>query len=230
MMTVNIEQMGKAARKELTRNPKKTILLGVMCLVALYFWAPLLFGRGEDAPDEVAASEDESLPQPVTASPLAGTTAPAAPTFTWQQLTTWREQDKFAKPASLPPGLRDPFLMAGSAPMGDGVAPGEGSQMQPFAAVATPEALGLQLGGTVVGRRTRAATINGKTYSQGAAVAVRQSDGEEGSDGSGQSAAPVQFTLREVHPSYVVLERDGSVYSLTLKRPEAGDVVRISGG
>ena len=41
---MDLGRLGKKARNELMRNPKKSAILGVICLVALYFWLPLLRG------------------------------------------------------------------------------------------------------------------------------------------------------------------------------------------
>jgi hypothetical protein len=40
---VKLDKLVKQLRRDATANPKKTALLGVMALVALYFWGPLLW-------------------------------------------------------------------------------------------------------------------------------------------------------------------------------------------
>ena len=226
--------MGKAARKELTRNPKKTVLLGLMCLVAFYFWAPLVFGvfgSGEEASEEGVAAAIDPPVMTTAGAPLEVGAPKTEPTFTWQQLTAWRQQDTFTKPASLPPEMRDPFLSSSAMSIAGGENAAEASDVRQLAAVVTPEALGMELGGTIVGRHGRVATINGRTYAQGAAVPVGGASPDETAESSDAEAeATIRFTLREVHPSHVVLEREGSVYSLLLKRPAPNQDLRIVAG
>ena len=40
---VKLHKLAKQARRDLLANPKKAAILGLMLLVALYFWGPLLW-------------------------------------------------------------------------------------------------------------------------------------------------------------------------------------------
>ena len=68
---MNLEKLSAIAKREMRRSPKKTVLLGLMCVVALYYWVPIvkgIFGGSSDA--EELANNGLIVP-----------TAPATPTL-----------------------------------------------------------------------------------------------------------------------------------------------------
>src|SRR5262249_26358228 len=70
-------------------------------------------------------------------------------------------------------------------------------------AEATPEEAGFVLSSTLVGKARKTALINGRVYEEGSQIA---------------SAGGVVFRLTQVEPQRVVLEREGHVYPLEIKR------------
>ena len=74
---VKIGNIAKQLRREATANPKKASVLGLLAVVALWFWAPLVWGW-------IFASEDEEgvkATQPTAQSaPTGGTPRPRTPT------------------------------------------------------------------------------------------------------------------------------------------------------
>ena len=41
---MSLERFAKRLRREVIANPKKAAILGIMLLVAIYFWTPLVMG------------------------------------------------------------------------------------------------------------------------------------------------------------------------------------------
>lgn len=168
-------------KQELVRNKKKSAILGVMCLVALYFWAPLAWSwiaPGGDESDSSTIHEEsivgvgQSAPTPEA---TVGSFAPASAAGTgrttrrrelpWQELLQMIENDERMASAVLADSSRDPFAAAGTA--GD-LTLDVASSPQEVAAQQDADVAqltqGLELTGIVYGPRLRLATINGKTY------------------------------------------------------------------
>lgn len=233
-----IRQLGKEAR----RSPKKAALLGVLCLVAAWFWGPLLWHwvvpkqtleeasvtQGGVASGVLAApgAAGQVVPSPVVAAAPPG---PASSAFAkaaagaqpaaqpdWRKLAEWKRADRLAQPAELPPGVRDPFV---SLVPSEPEATLEAEAMpEPEPAVAQaaadPASLGLVLTSTIVGPTRRAARINNKTYQPGQTIAVSK-DGRL-----------FEFVLAEVHPRHVVLTDQSARYELSLPKPDLSDAIR----
>src|SRR5437762_1538891 len=111
-----MSKLAKKLRRELKNNPKKGITLGLLLVIAGYFWAPLVmgwFGNDADRAAAPAAASGAAAPgatvvQPPTAAPSASPASPALPAYTWQQLAGWIDEDARMRPAvSVSP--RDPF-------------------------------------------------------------------------------------------------------------------------
>jgi hypothetical protein len=241
---VNLERLGRAARAELTRNPKKSAVLAVICLVAIYFWAPLI--KKWTSGSDIAAAPDVAVV--ATLVPVVDNTATSAAQAdsvtkrSWQTLVRLIEQDPNMMTATLEPELRDPFVQAQPAASTMAETAGAmGSDAAPVAPPApalelTPRQLGLLLNGTIVGPRVRLATINGKTYREQELVYVAvASAGSADGDASASEATDrllnhqtdpqesdrnnrIEFKLAEIQPQRVVLLREGKVYSLELAR------------
>lgn len=177
-------KLSKQLQRELKANPQKAGALGLLCLVAAYFWGPLLF------------TSDAKKPAPVVAAPPATTTAgatvpeTAAPSTTkprldWRTLSSKLESDPSmqsvagstaekvgrspfdapVKPLRDEPydsDLADLLEEAEAAGLLDDK-PRITKQMTSTVLNAFP----LQLTSTLVGTRARTAIINGKAYSQG---------------------------------------------------------------
>lgn len=219
MNAVGIERLVKQIRREATRNPKKAGILGLLALVAVYFWAPLLTGwaapansGATPAPDSAEAGQPMPGPEGVAAPAAA---APA--TYAWEQLVEWRKQDPLATVAESLPGRRDPFRAAQVKVVKAEAEVEKEKQQEALLALLTPETLGLKLASTVIGPERRVALINGKTHLEGQMVTCRK-DGQE-----------IAFQLVEVHPRHVVLEREGRRFELTIRQKSRPDRMELSG-
>ncbi|MEN6497037.1 MAG: hypothetical protein ABFD16_22315 [Thermoguttaceae bacterium] len=203
----------KQLRREAARNPAKAGVLGLLVVVALWFWAPLVWGL-------VGSREESSQPSP-TGSPLAtrdvsspapASTATAAPAATWQQLVEWRKRDPRTTAADMLKTRRDPFHAIPSA-----VVQEEVKAVPVVQVVITPEQLGLRLSSTVVGSDRRVALINGRIYREGQVLKC------------GKEAQEILFRLAEVHSRHVVLEREGHRFELAIPEKKLSDRIQLSG-
>lgn len=197
-------------------NPQKGAILGIMLLVALYFWAPLVAGwLGKKPTGQTAAPAD------LGANALAGFPAqsvtgdkpaqPAAAETPWYLLTEWMDRDPLKRTAESPIRGRDPFRFVAQA-----VKPTE-PPPEPKKKPIVAETFALALSGTVVGPGRRLATINGKTYREGDDVKLT-SDGQS-----------VAFKVAEVHPQSVVLSFQGKSLELKMKVLAATSQIELMG-
>lgn len=220
---MTIQRLIKQLRREATANPKKAGVLGLLVLVALYFWFPVvtdwLNGTGSSARRAAsAAGSGSGTEEHHSGAEGAGLAAPpfardngersagegtAGPAWRWEELASWRESDPRTAPLREWSLARDPFRRENRA-----AATVEQAPPQAVAATATPESLGLVLSGTIVSEERRAAVIGGRVYTEGNRVELVR-DGE-----------PIAFQLTRIGPRRVVLERQGEHYELVL--PERG--------
>jgi len=227
-----VSKLLRQLRREATRNPKKAGVLGLLALVAVWFWAPLVLDwvRG-DGPKASAASKDSGAPAADSAAGGAATPKdpqkPDAkqPALDWQEVVRLTGEDPKTQPAQVPPASRDPFVTPKSQlfpplPM---VAKDEDpkkaeKEPKPVVPDVSPKALGLSLSSTIVGPRGGLAMIDGKAYKPNDIVVVRR------------DSQSVEFKLTEVHAWRVVLVRNGKSYSLEIPRPNGTSQVGPVGG
>lgn len=208
---VNIQQLRSTLKKELLRNKKKSGVLGVLFLVALYFWVPLIGGlfSGDDAEPSVETA---------TAAPSAATPTPAATNtkkqtksqLGWKERLEQRKQNPLMASATLDNLLRNPFSRT-IQPKEKVIDPNAVYSKRP------PESLlkNLQLTGTIIGRRQRWATINGKTYEQNEIVEIPAPDaaGSENKETGG-----FKFRIKSIAADSVELTRGGRTVKLDLPK------------
>jgi hypothetical protein len=198
-----VSSFGRKLKREVLGSPKKAAALGLLCLVAIYYWAPLLSGwlKGADvAVTEAPASE--STPQQASSGAVTTAAAPASTySCSWKQVAECLDnsQQQAAPLASI---ARDPFQTIKRAMMQPDVVEAEA----PAQAVA-PQDVGLVLSSTMVGRRQSVALIGGAAYRVGDEV-PGAADGE------------ITFLLKSIHPRHIVLQRAGRQFELSLKEPE----------
>lgn len=203
----------KRLRREATANPKKAGLLGLLLLVAAYFWAPLLrqwISTLENAPETSTAAAAPAVDVPPTTAAnaptpsLANMPAPAPPKFHWRHLAQAIETDpqmRSAAPTAEPGAQRDPFVDPRPPVVAQAV-----PDPEPVRDDLTPGELGLVLSSTIVGESRRTAVINGKIYVPGREL--------EASDG-------MVFVVSRIEPWGIVLERAGKQFELELPRPSS---------
>jgi hypothetical protein len=204
-----VKRLVKRLRRELLANPKKGAILGVMVLVGVYFWAPLVAGWLGGKPSG-------------TASPSAAASVPVMPGFTpsataktgekavverpWYVLSQWMDRDQRKRPVGPQAGCRDPFHRVKE------VVKKEPETHEPPKKPIAAATLAIKLGGTVLGGARRVALVNGKIYREGDNVKLT---------GEGQS---IVLKLVEVHARSAVLMLDGNRLELKMPAPLAGAI------
>jgi hypothetical protein len=211
----------KQLRREVTSNPKKAAILGAGLLIALYFWAPLIWSWSGMSRPAVAAAKPAAAP---TVTPLAANapkeTASAAkkenesPQYTWQQLAEWMEHDPRKLPAEPASADRDPFpgLETIVVPKQIQLVAKPLVEEKPV----TPESLGLVLSSTIIAAR-RTAIINAKTYEEGKEIRLIW------------RSQRVTYLLAEVRSRGVVLVRNGERFDLPLRRGSRAGTIELVG-
>jgi hypothetical protein len=206
------KQLIKRLRGEVTANPKKAAILGLLLIVMIIFWAPLVakwVGKDEVAPNNAAPKANAAVTATSTvvtasASPNSTTTAgdnKQAPH--WNEVIKWIHDDPRMQPHTPEDGTRDPFAPAPSQ---------LAAQEQKAAAPAppppeiSPAQAGIVLRSTVVGSRNKTALINNRAYHENQNVA--SPDGRN------------KFLLVEIRFDSVVLSRHGLQYVVKLRTVE----------
>ncbi len=86
----------------------------------------------------------------------------------------------------------------------------------------TPTAAGLVLTSTIIGPGRRIAQINGKTYSVGQTVVVKNEKEKQ--------TPEARFRVLEVDPRRAVLESDGQRFELSIPEPSQSAKIEITKG
>ena len=215
--TVKLSKLARQLRREALASPKKAVVLGVLALLASYYWGPLVWGwisPSEESAEPTAAEAGADLdPGPWAA--IASAQAPT-PTKTrqhpWTQLDEWIRQDPTTTPVEDPAGWRDPFTVVST-----GIEVDQDEEAQPDEPQVTPATLGVELSGTLVGPDRRVALIGGKAYREGQTIKVDQDD------------RPIEFELVEVHPQRIVLHLHGSRFDLAIPERRSTGLIEPSG-
>jgi hypothetical protein len=210
--SVKLGKLAKTLRRDLTANPLKAGVLGVLLLGGLYFWGPLVWkwvGKKNSDQPVAAAADPEQTPLAHDASLQSGQRA-----ATKQEIgITWREiQDRRAKdPASHSAIFRQEwnhiFQTAIAAP-----APAEGTnQTRTEQFDEDPNKLGLLLEGVAIGSSSKRAVINGKVYRELDIITVKRTP----------THPEMKYRLVRVARKTVELEHGGHRWPLSLVSPKA---------
>jgi hypothetical protein len=169
---VKLEKLAKTLRRDLTANPLKASVLGILLLGALYFWGPLIWKHvaGPKATDSTAAAaispSEQVATQNSSAQPVAET-----PMEAWREIRNRRMNDPSAHSATYRPEWGQIFQSAAT------VAPPTKPQLEAVGARQLdddPEKLGLVLQGIAIGAGSKKAIINGKVYRELDIVTVKK--------------------------------------------------------
>jgi hypothetical protein len=212
---VNVEKLTKQIRREVAANPKKAALLGLMFLVALYFWGPLLTKWIAPSGEKKEKASITSLiltDDPVETASRNKTSSRVK--FRWEKARQLIEQDPRMASATFDPTWSNPF--GGSAPTISQqqqvleTQPTE-SSAQEREEEFKPSDFGLVLSSVMMVGKQRLATINGDVYRQGDSIAVGSKD---------DKATAVQFKVARILLREVELERNGRRFGLQLVQPK----------
>lgn len=213
-----------------------------MLPVALYFCVPLFLGGMKkkssseaNAPTAVDAANGADFVLPAATNTIA---TPSPTTPGWVEAAGWLAIDMMAIPTEIPASTRNPFAAIvreeTNEPTTVDVANDERVEesqtdeslvehVQEVVAAANPiRQLGLQLNATMVGRRSRLATVNGKTYEEGETIPV-VIDAGAGSD----VQTTLQLELDHVERRFIVLRLNGQQHRLNLPNELPKDAIVV---
>lgn len=238
---MNVEKLKRVAIKEFKRSPAKTGFLLLMIPVALYFCVPLLFGALKKSSPSSGAAAVAAVPQNASFVSPAATNALVTPSRvgpSWVEVSRSLDGDALAMPAGIAASARNPFAAIKRKKIDKSVAAAEGGapDQEPNAESESAEpvekaiaaandpirALGFRLTATMVGQRSRLATINGKTYEQGETISVSPDPGI-----AADAMATVPVTLKSVDRQFVVLEMAGHEHQLQLPNELPRDAIVV---
>lgn len=223
---MSLQRLQKQLQREIKRNPQKAGALGLLVLVAGWFWAPLIFAKDEPVPvvpAPVAAATNPSPSAPVASTSTASTTAVSNPTNntsttekngSWQAWSRAIEHDPRMKTVGVVTGgteYRNPFAPIRKVePKPEVVETVEVEVPVVIEPPISPEEVGLEVTGTILSRERRTAMINGQPYALGDELEPR---------------AGVIFKIAGIGPNGVLLERKGQQFALAIRRsPRAGRI------
>ncbi len=219
---MNLKKLSRQLRREATADPKKAAVLGLLLLVAMYFWGPLASGwiSPGETPDEIvpaAATTEQAVAEP---NPSSEGSVIVTETHTWQQLEQWRTADPLARPVAWRSDRRDPFR--GPPEMAADAEDDEETEVEkmagPLTAELTLESLGLELVSTIVGRSRRVAFLKCDALLDEEAAAGRGVYDEGETVTLAKDGRQVELVVSEVQPRQVVLRRGAE--QLVLAMPD----------
>ncbi len=187
--------LGSQIARELRQNPKKAAILGVMCVVALYYWVPIIqrWSSGDQKP-LVRKSQDAGSSQ---SSPTV--TSVANGVVRWEAIAAMIDEDPSMKPANVQLDW-NPFSREAAAPQNESQPEADDrAEDQP-----TPSESGLVLQSTVIGRTRQTAVINAEALTTGDWIASPQDPA-------------LRFRLVRITLDFVELERNDQRFILKLE-------------
>jgi hypothetical protein len=205
---VKLDKLARQIRRDIAASPKKAAALGLMLVVALYFWAPMVWGwigKGGKSKPATAVGlilEDEPVDPAAKASK-------ARLVFAWEKIRKQIAADPRMTPAVFQPSWNDPFTNLEQR--AETQASGAASTQTTGPSELDPDKAGLRLTSVVIGTRQRWATIGRESYLEGELVRPLAADGKP--------MPGIEFLLVRVDRHEVELARNGKTYILSLDRP-----------
>lgn len=207
---MKLDKIARQIRRDIAASPRKAAVLGLMVLVALYFWLPMIWGWIKPAggnPAAVASASGVILEDEVVDPAKAVKKEGRA--FAWEKVRRKVAADPRMTPAVFEASWVDPFRLPPAAAAGNSgtTPPAASGQNLPI----DPAVLGLKLTSVAISAQRRAAIISGEKYKEGDLVPTS----------GGRSDAPpgIEFRLTKVGFHEVHLEYQGRTYILELSRP-----------
>jgi hypothetical protein len=207
---VTLDKLSKQLRRDMAANPKKAAALGLMVLVALYFWGPLVWrwvaasGNKRSDKTEMAALILTDDP----AEPTQQTKARGGAKFRWEKVRQLIQEDRHMRSAAFDPTWTDPFGRGAKISLTETQTPPPAESATAAAAsiAKEPEEFEIVLNGIFIGAKTRVATINGEPCYVGEMVALGDKD-----DTTTQRAR-----VKRIERQAVVLEMNGRAFRIEL--------------
>lgn len=216
---MKLDKLAKQIRRDLMANPKKAGALGLMLLVAAYFWAPLAWRWLMPKDKKTAkAAVSKLILTDDPAEPTAKGKPGALPPFRWEKVRQLMNADPRMVTALLDAAWRDPFKAPPAPPESESPEQGkteEETQRETTAQAIEvgPEQAGLKLVSIAIGPRGRSAIINGETYRVGQVIVGDVKD-------PAKTKATIDFVIVRIERTRVELERNGKAWQLQLDQPK----------
>jgi hypothetical protein len=211
---VKLDKLLKQIQREAAANPKKVALLGLMLLVALYFWAPMTWRwlEGANGKKSVKTLNASLILTDDPAEPAASGKGGSSGKFRWEKVRQSIRSDPHMLTADFDSTWVDPFApRAQPVPVAPSGSAAVGAETT--AAVVGPHEAGLSLTSIAIGPRSRSATISGDTYHENQTIVVGSKD---------NSGVKLEFQVVRIDRLSVELERGGRKFVLELTRPKLG--------
>ena len=217
---MNLDKLASQLRRDMAANPKKAAALGLMVVVALYCWGPLVWDWVQSAQNN-KADQSQLAKLILTDDPLEPADKAKGRSkarFRWERVRPLLAQDPYMASATFDAVWTDPFGLAagdseeqGGSPLISGSSSGTGAELD-------PSQLGLVLSTVAIGRNRSGATISGERYYEGDEITITRKDGN----------LPVaRVRVKRITHQGVELECQGKTLVLRLERPRlaTGDAI-----
>jgi hypothetical protein len=202
--------------KDLRRSPKKTAVLALLGVVALWFWAPLAWKWFAPKSSKATASAASASTTATTTTPsdspsvAAPSATPSAPSLDWKELADILQHDPLLASAHMHETINDPFAELEV----EQAAKESQTNAEQLATAAvevrpTPEELGLTISSMITGGRRAVATINGRPCRIGDVIVVPAADKE------------FEFTVTNIDVDEVTLAANDETHVLSSRRPKS---------
>jgi len=192
---MSLAKLQKQLVRDIKRSPGKAAILGVLFVVAIYFWAPLVLGWSQkEQPKKSSLVVEAGMP---TAAP-----APIVPTaakeISWKELVQQIENDPRMQTAALSLKTSSPFGIAAPSTEEEAEEPVEAVESEQWPDMSQFQ---LQLSSTLLGPRRRIAVINGRPYTEGSPL---------------EAGGGTIFVVARVLDRKVILEYRGRQFELSM--------------
>ena len=212
---MSLNNLSSQLRRDLAANPKKAAILGLMVLVALYFWGPLAwkFLKSSGAKKNSKANMASLILTDDPIEPSQQIKSGSRIRFKWERVRQLIKQDPHMLSATFDASWVDPFgkpaaTAAEAEPTRETSA--DDAAAAAAAAALDPKSLGIILGGIMITPRGHLATLNGEACREGETVSVTDNRDKT-----------VKYELRvlKIARQSVQLEIGGRIFSLELSQP-----------
>jgi hypothetical protein len=215
---VNLEKLAKQLRRDAAANPKKAAVLGLMVVVALYFWGPLTWkwitAGGSKRSTKLTTAAlilKDDPPEPTQSGRQRG-----GARFRWESARQLIRQDPLMASATFDLAWVDPFGTPAGAETTETMtdSPQDETTTATSIATADPSDFGIVLGGVMIGPRTRVATINGEACHEGDVIEVHDKINK---------SMNRRFRVVNITSAGVEVEIGGRTRMLELKQPKLAE-------
>lgn len=226
---MNLQRIIKQIKNEAKASPVKVGVLSLLLLVALYNWAPMVYGwiadssgsksGGSSSSTSVSETSETSEPSEAMAvnREVSGREAGRAKKSldsskaTWKQLAQWIDADPLMEPAGWPEGVECPFRVTdvdqASREIDEvGSEMSGGEETSPTIQL-TPDTVEIIVSTVIIGPEGRLVRITGNIFREGEEVRIFDSGKimpvDEVSAEEVDASESAVFTISKINPQFV---------------------------